>query len=435
MHCSQWSKLASILIGSLWLFTAGIGHCQAVAPASQTSVVQSVSVEISSGLATSPKVIRRMSESVKTIGEHLLLGRTVIEVNERRDHYEKLVREVFDRVLAGYTVERASVEPALASVIQVQIAPWGDTVRQVDIQVDYSGIAQEAIPLVKADMGKLEEEIRMALSGLPVDAVDWASGVARELIRELLRRQLPEFHFSLDVEAGRLTKVRLSLFPTGQVVKDAQVSLRSSTIPNLLLVHARPGIETQARAMRGLPVEYVERRLRFFTDKVRQATLADPVIRQFDLTVKPLLRPGVDTAVSVAVDAQTWRIYAEVWLDVGRNKDNISGKAHVGRLLGPHDELFMELQVLPGNMTWQFMPGWGHQFGSDTWAGIRYRINDQAVGWWLSQGLGGRWSLRAERWPAGNRNEFGLRYKLNDFLSAEFVVDKDRNWLRLVGHL
>ena len=86
-------------------------------------------------------------------------------------------------------------------------------------------------------------------------------------------------------------------------------------------------------------------------------------------------------------------------------------------------------------MTWQLMPGWGHQFGSDTWAGIRYRINDQAVGWWLSQGLGGRWSLRAERWPAGNRNEFGLRYKLNDFLSAEFVVDKDRNWLRLVGHL
>ena len=132
-----------------------------------------------------------MAESVRTIGEHLLLGHATTEVGERREHYEKLVHDVFDRVLAGYTIESVVLEPAATSKIRICISPWGDTVRQVDIQVDYSGIAPAGVSLLKTDMGKLEEDIRVALLGLPVDAVDWAAGVARELIRELLRRQLP----------------------------------------------------------------------------------------------------------------------------------------------------------------------------------------------------------------------------------------------------
>lgn len=436
MHLGPKNNWLTFLIGLVCWIQATAGFLQPAAAAPPgTTTVESVRVEVLTDVPTSPRVTRRMAESVRTIGEHLLLGHPVVEVRERRDQYEQLVRDVFDRVLAGYTVERVSLETAPVSVIRIRIAPWGDTVRQVDIQVDYSGIAPEGVSLVKRDMGKLEEEIRIALMGLPVDAVDWASGAARELIRELLQRQLPEFHFSLDVEAGRQTKVRLSLFPTGQLVREARISLRSRTIPNLLLVHARPAVEEKARAMRGLPVEYVERHRAYFTEQVRQVTLADPVIRQFDLKVSPVVRPGVDAEVAVAVEAETWRIFGEVYLDVGRDKDNVSGKAHVGRLVAPRDELFLEAKVLPGDMTWQFMPGWGHQLGHDSWAGVQYRTNDREWGWWWTQSLGGRWSLRAERWWHIDRNEIGLRYKLHDFLSAELVFTNDRSWVRFVGHL
>lgn len=435
MRCRGKSLLLSILISSFCLFYTTLGYCLPARQADAVSTVESIKVEVLTDTVTSPRVTRRMSESVKTIGEHLFLGHTTSEVAERREHYEKLLRDVFDRVLVGYTVEQVAIEPAAASTIRIHIAPWGDTVRQVDIQVDYSGVAPEAISLVQKDMGKMEEDIRSALIGLPVDSIDWASGVARELIRELLRRQLPEFHFSLDLEAGRQTRVRLSLFPTGQLVKETHVSLRSNTIPNLLLVHARPAVEAQAGSMRGLPVEYVERHIRYFTEKVRQATLADPVIRQFDLKVTPVVHPGADAEVTVAIEAETWRISGELMLDVGREKDNVSGKAHVGRLAGPRDELFLEVKMMPGDITWQFLPGWGHQLGSVSWAGVWYRTNDQEVGWWLTQGLGGRWSLRAERWPNIDYNEVGLRYKLHDFLSAEFVLSNKASWLRLVGHL
>ncbi len=431
-----WRRFLSILvIGSLCLAYPAMGSCLPSGRSDGIPTVESVRVEVVAGAVPSPLVLRRMSESVKSIGEHLLLGHTTGEVSQRREHYEKLLRDVFDRVLIGYTVQRAQIDPGSVTQIRLHITPWGDTVGEVAIQVDYSGIAPEAVPLVKTDMGKMEQEIQAALIGLPVDAVDWASGVARELIREILRRQLPEFHFSLDVEAGRRTKVRLSLFPVGQLVKETQVSLRSNSIPNLLLVHARPGVEAQARSMRGLPVEYVERHLKYFTEKVRQATLTDPLIRQFDLKVTPVVRPGTDAEVAVEVEAETWRISAEVFMDVGRDQDNVSGKAHLGRLIGPGDEAFIEVKVFPGDMTWHVMPGWGHRFGSDTWAGLRYRLNDRALGWWLNQGLGGRWSLRGEHWPNIDSSEVGIRYKLHDFLSAEFVLTNDRNWLRLVGHL
>ena len=425
----------ALVWGMLISLYSGIGICSSPQYGLTDSAVEAVQVQVMATAVPSTRVLRRMSESVKTIGEHLLLGRSTIEVSTRREHYERLVRDVFDRVLVGYTVERVEIEPAAVTQIRIGIAPWGDTVRNVSIQVDYSGMTPEAVKLVKLDMGKLEPEIQAALLGLPVDAVDWATGVARELIRELLRQQLPEFHFSLDVEAGRDTAVRLSLFPTGQVVREAKVSLRSFSIPNMLLIHARPAIEIQARSMRGLPIAYLERRLAYFTENIRVTTFSDPLIRQFGLKVTPLIHPGPDTEVAITVEAERFRITADVMLDIGRDRDNISGKVHLGQRLGKMDEVFLELKVLPGMMTWEVMPGWGHQFGSDTWAGLRYRTNDRQWVGWLEQGLGGRWSLRAERWSNLDRNEIGIRYKLHDFLSAEFVLTNDRSWLRMVGHL
>lgn len=428
-------RIKALVVITVIIFGFNTGFCAPIAQKYDNQLVQSVRVEVIATANPSAIVLRRMSESVKTIGEHLLLGRSTIDVAARRDYYERLVRDVFDRVLIGFTVERVEIDPAQTTKIRLSVIPWGDTVRNVTIRVDYSGIAPEAIALVKQDMGKLETEIQAALVGLPVDAVDWATGVARELIREILRRQLPEFHFSLDVEAGRDTAVRLSLFPTGPIVREAKVSLRSQTLPNLLLVHARPAIEEQARSMRGLPVNYVERHLTYFTELVRTTVLADPVIRQFALNVMPKVTPGQDTDVLVTVDTDRFRITAEVFLDTGKDRENISAKAHLGQKIGKRDELFLELRVLPGMMTWEFMPGWGHQFGSDTWAGLRYRTNDREWVGWLEQGLGGRWSLRAERWSGLDRNEIGLRYKLHDFLSAEFIMTNDRSWLRMVGHL
>ncbi len=434
----QWAKMRNAVITAVllgYLIAVGMPCASAALDGAPEEAVEQVQVHVVTQDPPSSRVVKRMSESVKVIGEHILLGRKVIEVAERRDVYEKLVRDIFDRVLVGYTIDGVQIEPGATAKIQITLLPWGDTVREVDVRVDYSGIASEAVPLVQADMGRLTEAIQGALVGLPVDSVDWASGIARDLIREMLKQKLPEFHFSLDVEAGRQAKVRLSLFPVGELVKNVSVSMRSNTIPNLLLVSARPAVETQARSMRGLPVAYVARHMNHFKTEIARAAQTDHVIKQFDLKVASVIKPGVDTEAVVTAEAETWRITAEAYLDVGRNTDNISGQAHIGRSLGKYDELFLELKVVPGPMSWEIMPGWGHQFGSETWAGARFRTNDKEWVGWLQQGLGGRWSIRAEHWPHLAWTETRLRYKLHDFLSAEFVITNTTNWLRLVGHL
>lgn len=45
-----------------------------------------------------------------------------------------------------------------------------------------------------------------------------------------------------------------------------------------------------------------------------------------------------------------------------------------------------------------------------------------------------RWLLRYEyRW-SDQKGEAAVRYRMHDFLSLEYAVDKDDNWLRIIGN-
>lgn len=424
------------------LFIAGgpafFPYVYAAAPAQSigaADTVDSIAVKIILHGTSSEKIVRRVSTSVKTIGEHVLQHRKISNVVEQKESHERTIKEVFDRVLVGYTVKNVAIVAGVRTEILVELLPWGDSVTEVKTQIDYAGFAKDAIPSIEQDVSKMEGQIQEALIGLPVDAVEWAGGVAREIISEILKNQLPEFHFSLDIQPAAQTIVRITLFPTAPVVRETHTSFHSSSVPNILVIHARPAVEEIARKLRGLPVAFVERKLQAFQAQVRDAVNQDIVVRKLGLKAEPLIKTGLETIVDIAIETNSYRISGEAYLDMGRAKDNFSGKGHVGRRIGSADEVFFEIKLTPGTMVWDFMPGWGHDFGQTTSAGYRYRMGDQQHIVWITQGLGPRWSLRAERIPGLSWNEVALRYRLHDFLSAEFVINNDMNWLRLVGHL
>jgi hypothetical protein len=95
----------------------------------------------------------------------------------------------------------------------------------------------------------------------------------------------------------------------------------------------------------------------------------------------------------------------------------------------------MEITLIPTSVTWEFVPGWGHRLGPRTEAGAKYNLSSELGLLWLKQELDDRWSLRLERTPAKGFNEVALRYKLHEFLSAEYIVTTNNRWLRLVGNL
>lgn len=402
----------------------------------QSLSVEAVAVSVTAGDVSPPiRVIKRIEQSVATVGEHVLAGRKIAEVESSRGTYEKVIKEVFDRVLVGYSVQEVTVTPGETTHIAVRLAPWGDIVRRVVLETDMGGMAPAAAELVRQDMGDIEGKIGQVLIGMPVDSVDWAGSVSKSVIREILAAQLPEFRANLEIIGGTVTTVKLSLTPIGPLVQDARVTLRSKTIPNFLLLEARPAVEEAAQVMRGLPVAFVERHSDYFRQLVTKVAVAQPMVRRYSLSLVSNLKPGVDSEFVISAETTKYNVALEGYLDMGHRTDNTSARLHVGSYLGKKDELFAEVTFIPSTMSWQFAPGFGHRLGSQYEVGFKYDLNDKKSIIWLKQELGGNWSLRLERTPVSGYNEFAVRYKLHDFLSVEYIFTTRDHWLRLVGNL
>ena len=382
------------------------------------------------------KVTRRMEKSIQTIGEHILLGRKIDEIIQGSSSYERLIKEVFDRVLMGYSVDQVRIIAGSTTRVAVTVVPWGDIVRAVELNVDVAGLSPEAQGLVRQDIsGKLQDKVNDVLLGLPVDAVDWAGGISKSLVREMLTDQLPEFRANFEVTPGVRTVVTVSLVPVGVTVQDISVGIHSRSIPNFLLLEARPSVEKTMELMRGLPVDFVERHKDYFLQRVQLAAAAHPVTERYGLTIVPSVRIGPQTQITLDVETQKYKIWLEGYLDMNRSRDNTSIKGHIGKAIGKSDELFTEITFVPSSIKWTIEPGWGHQFTPATTMGLKFKTPEWRSTMFIQQQLTPVWSLRLERAPELHHNELGIRYKIHDFLSAEYIINSEENWLRLVGNL
>ncbi|MDR3592288.1 MAG: hypothetical protein P4N41_21725 [Negativicutes bacterium] len=398
--------------------------------------METVSVAIkSSDAPPPPRILRRMESSVATVGDQVLVGRRIADVAENKASYEKLIKEVFDRVLVGYSVQQVTITPGVATQVEVFLSPWGDVVKSVRLETDFGNLSPGAVALIQQDMGNIADKINSVLLGMPVDAVDWAGGVSKSVIREILTAQLPEFRANLDIVGGQTTVVKLSLLPAGPVVRDVKVSLRSHTIPNVLLLEAEAPLQDAAAVLRGLPVAFVERHADYFNSTLTSPVADRPIVKRYGLKLSSQLNTGSETEVVVNVETTKYNVTLQGYLDIGKQTDNTWARLHIGEYMGNRDELFLETTFIPGSVSWIFAPGWGHRLSEDTTVGIKYQIRDKHDVLWLYQDLGKRWMLRLERTPGTGYNELGIRYKLHDFLSVEYVFSNNDRWLRLVGNL
>jgi hypothetical protein len=151
--------------------------------------------------------------------------------------------------------------------------------------------------------------------------------------------------------------------------------------------------------------------------------------------VRGELIPGPDTEIHLQAESRKYRVNAEARLDMGRENGTTSGQLHAGKFFSDKDEIFTEVELITDTMKWRFSPGWGRRIGHNTVAGVRFNVTDRARYAWLEHSFGGDWRLRFDRSSEKNDDEIGLRYKLHDFLSAEFVHRPHENFVRVIGHL
>ena len=316
-------------------------------------------------------------------------------------------------------------------------SPWEYYQRSKNLKHTDAGryMHADTAALLERRIPALHAQLEQAISGASVDAGDWAGGVLRKLVRSEVQAQLPEFKPAVDVlqEDGR-TVVQVVIYPVGQLVRNIRYELRSEAIPNVLLMQMKYKYAGECDKLRGLPVAYVQRHRQELEQQLLEKLMTEPEVKNYQLRPEVKITPGADLGVNIMIESDDYKIWFEGYGDIGRDNENLSGKAHLGKMISPRDEIFGEAEVILDDVQWRFGTGYTHYWGKSGWSYVgRIPIGDN--NYRLEYSLSPKWRLRAEHFSGDNRNEFAVRYRIHEFLSAEYVYGGSEFYLRLIGNL
>lgn len=398
--------------------------------------VESVQVEISdvSG-GTSGVLLDKMSGSMQVVAEQLFADRDDADIAAASAGYEDLLKEIGDRVFTGYELQKAELIPGQNTVVKMYVKPWNEIISNPVIDMQFSGVDYETAAFLEESIPRLKDDLSRAISGASAAAGDWAGGVLRKIVRDELQQKLPEFRAAVDVlQDGSATTIQVVIYPVGQMVTDIRYDMHSESIPNILLMELKNTYREKCSQLRGIPVAYAVHHKQELEARIRDMLLAEKEIKYYNLQPVVTIQLGSSLGVDINIVSDEYKIYFEGYGDIGRDSGNLSGKAHLGRLVTPKDELFGEAEVVLDDVDWNYGVGYTRYWGRSGWTYMR-RMPDGDNVWKLEYSFNPKWRLRAEHFSGDDRNEFGVRYRIHEFLSAEYVYGGDEFYLRIIGNL
>lgn len=397
--------------------------------------VDSVQVRITDNGGTSGVLLDRMSRSMQVVAEQLFLDKDSVNINAARGDYERLLAEVGDRVLTGYRMESVSVSAGSTTAIDMCVASWSAAVDDVFVDLQFSGVEPGTAEFLKARLPQLQNRIENIIKGSSVDASDWAGGILRRLVRSEVEEKLPEFKAAVDVvREDERTVVQVVIYPVGQLVQNVDYSMASGSIPNLLLLDLKQRYAQKADALRGLPVEYVKRHQAELENLLLTDLQNEKSVKLHNLAPAVKLVPGGTLGVEIGMGSDKYKIWFEGYGDIGRNDDNISGRAHIGKFISEQDEIFGEAGVTLDEVDWDFSAGYARHWGKATLSYMRRGPDGQNV-YRGEYDFTNKWRLRTEYFSGTDTTEIAVRYRIHEFLSAEYVYSNDKPYFRIVGNL
>ncbi len=404
--------------------------------------VESVNAQVTAAVGLPPLVQQRMETSVQVIAEQLLLGMPIDASSEEQQQKEEVIRQVFDKVLVGYTVRQVDVTLGSSAAVTVQLMPWSDQIQNIEVETSVEGMPPAVEAMVRQDLADVGTVFSDALYGLPVAAADWTNGVLKHHLNDYLAAHLPEFRGDFEVETdGDRAKVSLTVYPRLPVVRTTDLSMRSDTIPNFALLNHRELMQQQADMLVGVPVAFVARHQHEFEQMFAKTIDGQQDFRALRMTTSVTITPQERMAVMSRSNSDRYRARLLGWVDMGRREskydeemDSLRFRLHAGRMLTSRDEAFAQLDFMPQKVDWGWELGYGHCIGMGTIPQVRYDMRKNRFVLGALQTLAPRWQLRYEYRFADQLGEAGLLYKVHDFLSLEYVLDKTQGWLRLIGN-
>jgi hypothetical protein len=384
---------------------------------------------------TSMPLLNKMSNSMQLVAQQLLLERDTEAIQPVQQEYATLLSDIADRVLTGYYLQSTELTIDKESELVLKIRPWNAAIRNVEIDLKFSGIEEQTSELLESKLPTLKQQLNDTIFGASVDASDWADGVLRKIVRQQVEEALPEFKVAVDlVNEHKKTVVQVVIYPVGQLVRNIEYSMRSDAIPNILLMKLKHKYADECNKLRGLPVSYVARQKQEIEEFLLSKLRNEQEILEYDLKPQVTITPDADMSIEFLINSDKYKVWFEGYGDIGRGEENLSGKAHFGKFVSPKEEVFGEVEATLDNVDWTFGAGYTRYWGKSGWSYIR-RVPDGENNYKLEYYLNPKWKLRAEHFANQNRNEYGVRYRIHEFLSAEYVYGGDEFYLRIIGNL
>ena len=393
-----------------------------------------IRLRFSDELRVPEEIRKRITASTLTIANNVLQGQPIGKIREQKESYENLFHEVLGRILIGYYVKDVGIMEGTTTVIDLELSPWQDSIKSVDLIIENDNVPEKYQNLIKKDLSGVQELVENLLLGLPVDSVYWAGSILKTALSDHFYNKLPEYDYSLDISEGGKTVVKLHLYPKGQTIKDSVLSIKSNTVPNIAFLNLRNHLEGYLETLNGLPVDFVNRHKDFFSEEIMDIVQKDDLLKKIDLRKGVNIIPQPRTQIELLLDSDKYNLSIEGRLDLGRRQDNTSFLLHAGKFIAPKQEIFLESEFVTNNVKWDWAYGFQYEFTDKTLLGYKYNQTNSDGKVFVKQVLGEKFSLRTEHDFKNQLNEFGLRYKLHDFISLEYVKNNDDNWLRLVGN-
>lgn len=400
--------------------------------------IEKVQVQVvDTNQGTSAPLLKKMNSSMQVVAEQLLLNKDVESTVAAKKEYERLFSEIGDRVFTGYELKQIEMNISQSTDLFVYLQPWNEIISNVKVDLQFSGVDLKSAAMLKKRIPNLEFELKQIITGASIDAVDWAGSILRNQVREKVEQALPDFKAAVDVindEKSKQALIQVVIYPVGQIVQDINYELHSESIPNIVLMKLKYRYAERCNELRGLPVSYVKRHQRELESIITEELNLEKIIQDFELQPKVSIIPGSDTNIDISLSTKKYKIWAEGYADLGRDKDNLSGKLHLGKYFSPKDELFVEEELITDNVHWSTSLGYARTWGKSVWS-YKRRIPEADNAYKFEYHFAPKWGVRMEHYSGNNRNEYALRYRIHEFLSCEYVYGGKESYFRIIGNL
>ncbi|MBS4913578.1 MAG: hypothetical protein KHZ77_05380 [Veillonella sp.] len=398
--------------------------------------IENVNVSLTgTSYALPPALARRMSAAIEVAAEKIYIGTDSETVAANRDTYDKVTRDIIDRILYGYTVSSISINPGATSELNVSLRPYGPVVKHVETSISYGNLTPVAQELVAKDAAFVQNRIEQVLLGAPLDSLDWANAITGQVVRNELEAVLPEFIPQVDIRPGETTKATIYLIPQGAVVRHSTTEISSDTLPTSVFFSTKTYFDEYLANFEGVPVSFIGRHEKEILANIQERLDQSRASTRFNIGMTPKLQLGTDLVLQIQADSSRYIMRGEGYLDTGHKRDhNVGFKFFTGIKQGRSD-WYLETNFYPDNYEWAFYPSYAYHITADTTVGYQYNVSDSFSRLWVRQTIADKWHLRAQREFPDDRNEFGLAYDVNNYLAVEYVVDDDNRWIRLIGYL